>query len=123
MSKNRRKTEATRPTRGGGFAWTGATDADGIPVELSNHDIERMDRASIDEYRERRDNVIAARAQRAREADDIERYTEAFVAAGGDRSDARAAWQAKNRAAAAEAANRAEAETLRVSRRRVADAL
>ena len=115
--------EATRPARGGGFTWTGATVADGIPVELSNFDIERMDRASIDEYRERREAQIAARAQQAREADDIERYTEAFVAAGGDRSDARSAWLAKNKAEATEAANRAEGAAEQASRARVRQVL
>jgi len=98
---------------------TGATDENGVLVELSGFDIERLPRAEIDAYNERRAGRIASRRDAAREADDFGRYEEAFVSAGGDPKDARAAFEAQKRSRAAEEAGRANTEALQASRRRI----
>jgi hypothetical protein len=115
--------QATRPARGGGVVMTGAKDQDGVLVELTGFDIERITRDEIDNYRERRQAQIDGQAAKAREANDFESYTEAFVAAGGREPDAKAAWEAKKKADATEAADRINTEVLTSSRRRVRQAL
>jgi hypothetical protein len=102
---------------------TGATDQDGVFVELTGFDIERMTRDEIDAYRERRQAQIDGQTARVREANDFELYKEAFVEAGGRERDAEAAWEAKKKADATEAADRINAEVLTASRRRVRQAL
>jgi hypothetical protein len=54
----------------------------------------------------REDEALAK--QKRRDADDLERFTEAFVAAGGKESDARAAFKARRNEQAALAAAAAE---------------
>jgi hypothetical protein len=61
----------------------------------------------------------AAEQQRKRDADDLERFTEEFVAAGGSRYDASAAFKAHRNEQAATAARRADQEAVVASRRRV----
>ena len=70
-------------------------------------------------YRE----ALAAETQRRRDADDLERFTEAFVAAGGDKGVAAAAFKAHRNEQAAAAAKHADAVAGGQSRRRIAQAL
>ena len=115
-----RTTKRALDTRG---RLTGATDADGILIPLTNREIETLTRDEVLDFQERRRQQIADREETAREASDFERYKERFVQSGGDPSDARAAWLAKRKADAAEAADRVDAETLEASRRHVRQAL
>jgi len=113
-----KRKEATRPARDG-FTWTGARDEHGVPVELSAYDIERMDRPAIDAYQEDRRQKIAAAEQQAFDADDLERYTEAFVSAGGKERDAKAAFEAQKKVEAAQAANQTNAGARQATRTRI----
>jgi hypothetical protein len=65
----------------------------------------------------------AAAEQKRRDADDLERFTEAFVAAGGTRSDAGAAYKAHKNGQAAAAAEQADQEAVAASRQRMASRL
>jgi hypothetical protein len=104
-------------------ALTGATDEHGILIDLTNHDIERLTRDEVLDFQERRRQQIDDRAAQAREDDDFARYQERFVEAGGDVSDARAAWLAKRKVDATEAANRVEHEALTSNQRHVRQTL
>ncbi len=118
-----RNKEATRPGVGGRVEMTGATDADGILVELSGFDIERLTRPEIDAYRERRQAQIDGREAQRIEADAERQFTEAFVSNGGRERDAAAAYKAHRNQQAAEAATKAEASVLADARRRIRQAL
>jgi hypothetical protein len=61
----------------------------------------------------------AAAEQKRRDADDLERFTEAFVRAGGNKSNAEAAYKADRNARAAEAASQADQEAVVASRHRI----
>lgn len=114
-----RSKEATRRGPGGRVEWTNVTDSDGILVPLSSHDIERLDRESIDAYREKRQQAVAQQEARQREEDDRKRFTEAFVEAGGDKSAAAAAYKAHRNEQAAEVARAADSAAIRRTRSRV----
>ncbi len=60
---------------------------------------------------------------RRREADDLQRFTEAYTEAGGDQKDARAAFREQRGQQAAAAATEAEASVLADARRRIRQAL
>ena len=111
--------EASRLRADGRVELTAATDADGILVELSAYDIERLPREEIERYQKRRRVQIETKNAEAAEAADLERFTAAFVAAGGNKSDAPAAFTAHRNQQAAEAAARADNEALVAGRRRV----
>jgi hypothetical protein len=102
---------------------TNATDQRGILIPLSNREIEMLSRDEVLDFQERRRQQIAERTAQAREADDYGRYERAFVEAGGDASDARAAWLAKRKSDAAEAAGRVEEAALQGSRDHVRQTL
>jgi len=102
---------------------TGAADENGVLVELSGFDIERLSRDQIDSYNERRAGQIASRRDAAREADDLRRFTEAYIEAGGRRNEAASAFREQRDRQATEAASRAEASVLKDSRRRIRQAL
>src|SRR5215204_2172246 len=97
--------EATNKVAGK-VEWTGAKDENGVPVPLSIYDYERLSRPEIDAYEERREQQIADKRKEANEADDLALYTERFVEAGGERSDAQAAFKAHRQQQAAEEASR-----------------
>ena len=61
----------------------------------------------------------AAAEQKKRDADDLERFTEAFVAAGGNKSDAAQAFKAHRNEQATTAARRADQEALAHSRQQI----
>lgn len=61
--------------------------------------------------------------RQARESDDLRRFTEAYVAAGGRRSEAASAFTEQRDQRAAESASRAETSILQDARRRVRRAL
>ena len=69
--------------------------------------------AAQEAYREDREKADHQR----REKDDLERYTEAFVEAGGNRSDAPAAFKAERNRRAAEAASQADQAAAERTRR------
>ena len=63
--------EASRRLPNGAVELTGAKDADGIPVELTSRDVERMSSDSVAEYKGRRAKLIA---DRKAEDDNLERW-------------------------------------------------
>jgi hypothetical protein len=86
--------------------------------EWSNKEVEENPQgylAAQEAYREHK----ATEEQKKRDADDLERYTEAFVAAGGNKSDAAAAFRAHRNEQAATAARRADQEAAEQARRRI----
>ena len=81
--------EASRRLPNGAVELTGAKDAEGIPVELTSRDVERMGSEAVAEYKDRREKLIAERKAKAK-------------AEGGTRRDAEAAYRAhRNEQAAA----------------------
>ena len=64
--------EASRKLPNGAVELTGAQDADGIPVELTSRDVERMSSESVAEYKGRREKLIADR--KAEDDDNLERW-------------------------------------------------
>jgi hypothetical protein len=91
--------------------------------ELTLNDIGDMSRADIDAWNEARDQEIAGEAKAKREADDLERFTATFVAAGGHPGDANAAWQAERSRNAAETATREAESRMHADLRRRAQVL
>jgi hypothetical protein len=71
--------EASRRLPNGAVEFTEAKDADGIPVELTSRDVERMGGEAVAEYKDRREKLIAERNAKAE---------------GGTRGDAEAAYRA-----------------------------
>jgi hypothetical protein len=61
----------------------------------------------------------AAAEQKRRDADDLERFTEAFVRAGGNKSDAEVAYRAHKNERAAVAAREADEAAVVASRHRI----
>ena len=72
--------EASRRLPNGAVELTGAKDADGIPVELTSRDVERMGSEAVAEYKGRREKLIAERKAKAKaeakaeEDDNLERW-------------------------------------------------
>ena len=66
--------EASRRLPNGAVELTGAKDADGIPVELTSRDVERMSSESVAEYKDRREKLIAERKAKAEDDDNLERW-------------------------------------------------
>ncbi len=75
--------EASRRLPNGAVELTGAKDADGIPVELTSRDVERMGGEAVAEYKDRREKLIADR--KAEDDDNLERWE----GEGGGRDQAR----------------------------------
>ena len=111
--------EASRLRADGRVELTGATDEDGILVDLSLYDIQRMGRQAVEEYQEKRNRQIAEKKAKKADEERFEQYKERFVAEGGNAADARSAYAAMKQTRAAEAADRADQEALRQSRARV----
>jgi hypothetical protein len=68
--------EASRRLPNGTIELTGAKDTDGIPVELTSRDVERMGSEAVAEYKDRREKLIAERKAKAKaeEDDNLERW-------------------------------------------------
>jgi hypothetical protein len=68
--------EASRRLPNGTIELTGAKDTDGIPVELTSRDVERMGSEAVAEYKNRREKLIAERKAKAKaeEDDNLERW-------------------------------------------------
>ncbi len=81
--------EASRSVPGGRFERTGATDEDGVLVELTSFDVERMGGAKVLKYQERRRKQIADKEAKAEEERRYKLFEDAFTTEGGSRSDAR----------------------------------
>jgi hypothetical protein len=64
--------EASRRLPNGAVELTGAKDADGIPVELTSRDVERMGSEAVSEYSGRRAKLIAER--KVENEDNLERW-------------------------------------------------
>ena len=87
--------------------------------DLTNEDVEQMgleEPGSAAEYLRLRREELEREKQAEREADDEERWIARFVAAGGDRSDARAARKTAMNEQALEAARSAEASAVEETR-------
>src|SRR5215213_6837365 len=83
--------EASRRLPNETIELTVAKDTDGIPVELTSRDVERMGSEAVAEYKDRREKLIAERKAKAKAEED-----------GGTRRDAEAAYRAhRNEQAAA----------------------
>jgi hypothetical protein len=102
--------EASRLRVDGRVELTGATDADGILVELSAYDIERLSREEIDRYQERRRKQIAQKEATRAEEGRFAQFEEAFVREGGTKTDARSAYKAMRNQEAERAARLADEE-------------
>ena len=66
--------EASRRLPNGAIELTRAKDADGIPVELTSRDVERMGGEAAAEYEDRREKSIAERKAKAEDDDNLERW-------------------------------------------------
>jgi hypothetical protein len=66
--------EASRRLPNETIELTGAKDTDGIPVELTSRDVERMGSETVAEYKDRREKLIAERKAKAEEDDNLERW-------------------------------------------------
>jgi hypothetical protein len=64
--------EASCRLPNGAVELTGARDADGIPVELTSRDVERMGGEAVAEYKDRREKLIAER--KAEDDETLERW-------------------------------------------------
>lgn len=97
---------------------TGVTDERGVLLDLTSRDVEELSKAGGDPaaYLQERRRQIAAAEEKRREADDFERYRQAFVEAGGNASDAKASYEAMRRGRAAEAAERSDRAALHYAR-------
>ena len=94
--------------------------------DLTIEDVERMGReepGSAARYLEERREELEAEKQAEREEDDYRRFEEAFVAAGGERSAAKAAYKDRRNENARIAAGRADEAATEHSRRRISQAL
>jgi hypothetical protein len=85
--------EASRIMPGGRIELTGATDEDGVLVELTSFDVERMGGAEVLKYQERRRKLIADKEAKAEEERRYKLFEDAFTKEGGSRSDAKAAYK------------------------------
>jgi hypothetical protein len=86
--------------------------------EWTNKELEEDSAGYLAAQAARRKDEAAAE-QKRRDADDLERFTEAFVAAGGSRSDAATAFKAHRNEQAATAAVQADLSAVEASRRRI----
>jgi hypothetical protein len=86
--------------------------------EWTNKELERDPEGYLAAQSARRKDQDA-QEQKRRGADDLERFTEAFVAAGGSRADATAAFKAHRNEQATTAARAADQSAAEASRRRV----
>ena len=102
--------EASRIMPGGRIELTGATDEDGVLVELTSFDVERMGGAEVLKYQERRRKQIADKAAKQAEEDRYKLFEDAFTKEGGSRSDARAAYKVMRNDEAERAARLADEE-------------
>ena len=94
--------------------------------DLTNEEIEQMgldDPGSADEYLRLRREELEAEKQAEREEDDVARFVEEFVAAGGNRADALAERKKLMNERAAEAARRADQDAGEYVRRHVSRSL
>ena len=68
--------EASRRLPNETIELTVAKDTDGIPVELTSRDVERMGSEAVAEYKDRREKLIAERKAKAKaeEDDNLERW-------------------------------------------------
>ena len=108
--------EASRLRADGQIELTGAKDADGILIELSAYDIERMGGVEVEKYQEQRRQQLAARSAEAEEQRRFEQFQAAFANAGGSKADARAAYKAMRNAEAEQAATFADEAAIRQQR-------
>jgi hypothetical protein len=106
LEKESQQTSRSMP--GGRSQLTGSTDEDGVLVELTSFDVERMGGAEVEKYQERRRKQIAEREAKQAEEDRYKQFEDAFTKEGGSRSDAKAAYAAMRSAQAEQAARLAD---------------
>ena len=109
----RESQQASRSMPGGRFELTGATDEDGVLVELTSFDVERMGGAEVVKYQERRRKQIAEKAAKQAEEDRYKQFEDAFTREGGKKSDAKAAYKVMRNDEAERAARLADATARR----------
>ena len=100
--------QASRSMPGGRSQLTGSTDEDGVLVELTSFDVERMGGAEVEKYQERRRRQIADKEAKAEEERRYKLFEDAFTKEGGSRSDAKAAYKVMRNDEAARAARLAD---------------
>lgn len=86
--------------------------------EWTNKELEQDSAGYLAAQQARREDQAAEEAKR-RDEDDRKRFTEKFIASGGNKSDAEAAWKAHRKEQASEAAKRADQQAAESSRRLV----
>jgi len=104
------QSQASRLRADGRVELTGATDEDGVLVELTSFDVERMGGAEVEKYQERRRRQIADKEAKAEEERRYKLFEDAFTKEGGSRSDARAAYKVMRNDEAERAARLADEE-------------
>ena len=101
--------QASRSMPGGRVELTGMM-RDGVLVELTSFDVERMGGAEVLKYQERRRKQIADKEAKAEEERRYKLFEDAFTKEGGSRSDARAAYKVMRNDEAERAARLADEE-------------
>jgi hypothetical protein len=101
--------QASRSMPGGRIELTGAVE-DGVLVELTSFDVERMGGAEVEKYQERRRKQIADKEAKAEEERRYKLFEDAFTQEGGSKADAEAAYKAMRSAEAERAARFADEE-------------
>jgi len=102
--------EASRLRADGRVELTGHTDEDGILVEPTAYDAERMGREAYLAYQEKRRQQMADKKVKAAEEERFAQFEATYTAHGGTKADARAAYRAMKSQQAAEAAQRSDEE-------------
>ena len=119
MNEKKHATRVRKTPNGDAVEFTNARDEDGILVDATIEDVERMGREAFLEYQARRDEEIAAKRAQAEEEERFERFEAEFVRHGGTKSDAAAAYKAMRNEQAATAARQADNEALYHAKRNI----
>ncbi len=119
MNEKRHATRVRKTLSGEVVEYTNHRDEDGVIVDLTIDDVERMSVEAIDAYQERRGAQLKELEDKKEEEQRFEDYKERFVQAGGNKSDAAAAYKAMRNEQAATAARQADNEALYHARRNI----
>jgi hypothetical protein len=103
--------------------WTNAKDENGLPVEPSADDLARLGPEQYKEYQQRVRVAREERAQARAEEYHRQQFEERFIAEGGSKSEAAAAWRRYRNETAEAAARRDDMEAHVSSHRRISSRL
>jgi hypothetical protein len=108
MTNKQHATRIKKMLAGEVVEYTNLRDERGILIELTSHDIERLGAEGVREYRQHRDQEIAAARAQREEKERFETYKQRYIAAGGSASGAAEAYKAFRAQQAAEADARSD---------------